>query len=75
MFGASIQWVSIFNTVPVPVYTVPISGMVYCGKNVITSRISGSDKYQQVILVVQWGECSPIVEGIMKVLAPSGLSR
>ena len=49
--------------------------MLYCGKNVITSRISGSDKYQRVILVVRWGECSPIVEGIMKVLAPSGLSR
>ena len=48
---------------------------VYCGKNVITSRISSSDKYQWVILVVQWGDCSPIVEGIMKVLAPSGLSR
>ena len=49
--------------------------VVYCGKNVITSRISSSDKYQQVILVVRWGECSPIVEDIMKVLAPSGLSR
>jgi hypothetical protein len=48
---------------------------VYCGKNVITSRISGSDKYQQVVLVVRWGECSPIVEDIMKVLAPSGISR
>ena len=48
---------------------------LYCSKNVITSRISGSDKYQRVILVVQWGECSPVVEGIMKVLAPSGLSR
>ena len=39
--------------------------VVYCGKNVITSRISGSDRYQRVILVVQWGECSPIVEGII----------
>ena len=48
---------------------------MYCGKKVITSRISSSDKYQWVILVVRWGECSPIVEGIMKVLAPSGLSR
>ena len=52
-----------------------VSDMLYCGKNVITSRISGSDKYQRVILVVRWGDCSPIVEGIMKVLAPSGLSR
>ena len=49
--------------------------MLYCSKNVITSRISSSDKYQQVILGVRWGECSPIVEDIMKVLAPSGLSR
>ena len=48
---------------------------VYCSKKVITSSISGSDKYQWVVLVVRWGECSPIVEDIMKVLAPSGLSR
>ena len=53
---------------------VAAAAAVYCGKNVITSRISDSDKYQWVILVVRWGECSPIVEGIMKVLAPSGLS-
>ena len=31
---------------------------VYCGKNVITFRISGSNKYQQVVLVVHWDECS-----------------
>ena len=49
--------------------------MLYCGKKVITSRISGSDKYQQVVLVVHWGECSPIVEVIMRVLVPSGMSR
>ena len=29
-----------------------LSKAVYCSKNVITSRISGSDKYQWVILVV-----------------------
>jgi hypothetical protein len=37
------------------------SGMVSCGKKVITSRISGPDKYRRVVLVVRWGVFSPIV--------------
>jgi hypothetical protein len=37
------------------------SHMVSCGKKVITSRISGPDKYQWVVLVVCWGAYSPIV--------------
>jgi hypothetical protein len=32
-----------------------------CGKKVITSRISGPDKYRRVVLVVRWGVFSPIV--------------
>ena len=63
---------------PISLTSTPLTTVaepVYCGKNVITSRISGSDKYQRAILVVRWGECSPIVEGIMKVLVPSDLSR
>jgi hypothetical protein len=35
---------------------------VSCGKKVITSRISGPDKYRWVVLVVRWGAYSPIVE-------------
>jgi hypothetical protein len=33
---------------------------VSCGKKVITSRISGPDKYRRVVLVVRWGVFSPI---------------
>jgi hypothetical protein len=40
-----------------PTETEPLS----CGKKVITSRISGPDKYRRVVLVVRWGVFSPIV--------------
>ena len=48
---------------------------LYCIKKVITFRISSPDKSQQVVLVVQWGECSPIVEDFMRVLVSSGICR
>jgi hypothetical protein len=32
-----------------------------CSKKIITFRISGPDKYQQVVLVVCWGVYSSIV--------------
>jgi hypothetical protein len=35
--------------------------MVYCGKKVLTSRISGPDKYQQVVLGVHRGVYGPMV--------------
>ena len=35
---------------------------LYCGKKVLTSRISGPDKYQQVVLGVHRGVYGPIVE-------------
>ena len=34
---------------------------VYCGKKVLTSRISGPDKYQQVVLGVCRGVYGPMV--------------
>ena len=43
--------------------------VVYCGKNVFTSRISGPDKYQQVVLGVQRGVYGPMV----RVLEPFGM--
>jgi hypothetical protein len=39
----------------------PSVSAVSCGKKVITSRISGPDKYRWVVLVVHWGVFSPIV--------------
>ena len=47
---------------------------LYCGIKVIISRISGSDKYPWLVLVICWGECSPIVEDIMRVLVSNGLN-
>jgi hypothetical protein len=41
--------------------TIPHCSMVFCDKKVITSRISGPDKYRRVVLVVHWGAYSPIV--------------
>ena len=35
--------------------------MLYCGKKVLTSRISGPDKYQQVVLGVRRGVYGPMV--------------
>jgi hypothetical protein len=46
---------SLDQQVPTNTYTVS------CGKKVITSRISGPDKYRRVVLVVRWGVFSPIV--------------
>ena len=34
---------------------------LYCGKKVLTSRISGPDKYQQVVLGVCRGAYGPMV--------------
>ena len=38
---------------------VPLT--VYCSKKVLTSRISGPDKYQQVVLGVRRGVYGPMV--------------
>ena len=35
--------------------------VVYCSKKVLTSRISGPDKYQQVVLGVRKGVYGPMV--------------
>jgi hypothetical protein len=40
---------------------VQLLSALSCGKKVITSRISGPDKYRRVVLVVHWGAYSPIV--------------
>jgi hypothetical protein len=40
---------------------IGIAHAVSCGKKVITSRISGPDKYRLVVLVVRWGVFSSIV--------------
>ena len=46
----------VFNLIPQCTNT-----MVYCGKKVLTSRISGPDKYRQVVLGVRRGVYGPMV--------------
>jgi hypothetical protein len=41
--------------------TLPFRTVLSCSKKVITSRISGPEKYRRVVLVVRWGAFSPIV--------------
>ena len=42
--------------------THDLKPMVYCSKKVLTSRISGPDKYRQVVLGVCRGVYSPMVD-------------